>query len=206
MRKYLLGISAAAIVALAVAGCGSGDTGTRSTDSGTSTSAENTGQAEHNDQDVAFAQGMIPHHQQAVDMAKMAAEKATNPQVKDLASRIEGAQDPEIQQLTGMLDQWDASMPGMSDTPTTSSMPGMDHGDMSGDGMMTDQEMQQLETAMGADFDRMWVQMMTKHHQGAVAMAKTELEQGESSGAKALAKKIVDAQEAEITEMQGLSL
>jgi uncharacterized protein (DUF305 family) len=194
MRKYLLGISAAAIVALAVAGCGSGDTGTGSTDSGTSTSAENTGQAEHNDQDVAFAQGMIPHHQQAVDMAKMAAEKAINPQVKDLASRIEGAQDPEIQQLTGMLDQWGASMPGM------------DHGDMSGDGMMTDQEMQQLETAMGADFDRMWVQMMTKHHQGAVAMAKTELEQGESSDAKALAKKIVDAQEAEITEMQGLSL
>lgn len=204
MRKYLLGISAAAIVALA-AGCGSGDTGAnaQSTASGTSTSAESAGQAEHNDQDVAFAQGMLPHHQQAVDMAKMAAEKATNAKVKDLASRIEGAQDPEIQQLTDMLDQWDASMPGMS---TMSEMPGMDHGNMSGDGMMTDEEMQQLETATGADFDRMWVQMMIKHHQGAVTMAKTELEQGKNSDAKALAQKIVDAQEAEITEMQGLSL
>jgi uncharacterized protein (DUF305 family) len=198
MRKYLLGISAAAIVAL-VAGCGSGDTGasSQSTAGGTSTSAESTGQAEHNDQDVAFAQGMIPHHQQAVDMAKTAAEKATNPQVKDLAGRIQGAQDPEIQQLTAMLDQWDASM---------SDMPGMDHGGMSGDGMMTDEEMRQLDTAIGADFDRLWVQMMIKHHQGAVAMAKSELAQGKNADAKALAQKIVDAQEAEITEMQALSL
>ena len=204
MRKYLLGISAAAIVAL-TAGCGGGDTdaSTQNTAGGTSTSAESAGQAEHNDQDVAFAQGMIPHHQQAVDMAKLAAEKATNPQVKDLAGRIQGAQDPEIQQLTGMLDQWSASMPGMS---TESGMPGMDHGGMSGDGMMTDEEMQQLESATGADFDRMWVQMMIKHHQGAVTMAKTELEQGKNSDAKALAQNIVDAQEAEITEMQGLSL
>lgn len=66
--------------------------------------------------------------------------------------------------------------------------------------------MRQLETAMGADFDRMWVQMMIKHHQGAVAMATTELEQGENTDATALAQKIVDAQKAEITEMQALSL
>ncbi|MFL6121528.1 DUF305 domain-containing protein [Actinophytocola sp.] len=209
MRKYLLGIGVAAVVALA-AGCSGSDTsgGSGSDLSGmdqsqTSTAADSAGQAEHNDQDIAFAQGMIPHHQQAVDMAKMAAEKATNPKVKDLAGRIEGAQDPEIQQLTGMLDAWNASMPGMSGMPTTSGMPGMD---MSGDGMMTDEEMGQLEQASGADFDRMWVQMMIKHHQGAVTMAKTELEQGSNAGAKALAQKIVDAQKSEITEMQGLSL
>jgi uncharacterized protein (DUF305 family) len=204
MRKYLLGIGAAAIVALA-AGCSSGDdmSGMDMSQTQTSTAADSTGQAAHNDQDIAFAQGMIPHHQQAVDMATMAAEKATNAQVKDLASRIEGAQDPEIQQLTDMLDQWGASMPGMSDMPTTSSMPGMD---MGGDGMMTDEEMQQLEQATGADFDRMWVQMMIKHHQGAVAMAKTEIEKGDNADAKALAQKIITAQEAEITEMQGLSL
>jgi uncharacterized protein (DUF305 family) len=200
MRKYLLGIGAAAIVALA-AGCGSSDTsGMDHGQAQTSTSAESAGQAVHNDQDVAFAQGMIPHHQQAIDMATMAGDKATNAQVKDLASRIAGAQDPEIQQLTGMLDQWGASM------PTTSGMPGMDHGDMSGEGMMTEEEMRQLDSATGADFDRLWVQMMIKHHQGAVAMAKTEVEQGENADAKALAKKIVGAQEAEITEMQGLSL
>lgn len=91
----------------------------------------------------------------------------------------------------------------MSDMPTTSSVPGMD---MGGDGMMTDEEMQQLEAASGADFDRMWVQMMIKHHQGAVTMAKTEIEKGENADAKALAQQIVTAQETEITEMQGLSL
>lgn len=194
MKKYLLGISAAAIVALA-AGCGNGDDTSGMDHTQTSTSADSAG---HNDQDITFAQGMIPHHQQAVDMATMAAEKVTNPQVKDLASRVAGAQDPEIQQMTEMLEQWDA--------PTEPTMPGMDHGGMSGEGMMTDEEMRQLEQATGADFDRLWVQLMIKHHQGAVAMARTEIEQGENAGAKALAQKIVTAQEAEITEMRGLSL
>jgi uncharacterized protein (DUF305 family) len=198
MKKYLMGISAAAIVALA-AGCGGGDDAgsgmnhESSASSTTSTSAA----AEHNDQDIAFAQGMVPHHQQAIDMAKMAAEKGTDPKVKDLASRVQNAQDPEIQQLNGMLERWGA--------PTTgSSMPGMDHGGMSGEGMMTDEQMQQLEQATGADFDRMWLTMMIEHHQGAVAMAKTEVEQGSDADATALAQEIIDAQEAEITEMQGM--
>jgi uncharacterized protein (DUF305 family) len=201
MRKYVLSIGVTAVVALAV-GCGSRDDGgdTSGMDHGrsqTSTSTDSVGQSEHNDQDITFAQGMIPHHQQAVDMAEMAARRATDPKVKDLASRIESAQDPEIQQLTGMLGQW-----GVSTEP---SMPGMDHGGMSGDGMMTDEEMQQLEQA-GADFDRLWVQMMIKHHQGAVVMARTEVDKGKNADAKALAQKIVDAQEAEITEMQAMAL
>jgi uncharacterized protein (DUF305 family) len=203
MRKYLLGIGAAAIAALVV-GCGSSDTGAAHQMDETSTLAESTGsadQAEHNDQDIAFAQGMIPHHQQAIDMAAMAAERATNAQVKDLAGRIQAAQDPEIQQLTDMLGKW-----GAPTEPTVSDMPGMDHGGHAGEGMMTDEEMQQLESASGAEFDRMWVQMMIKHHQGAVAMAKTELEQGSDADAKDLAQKIIDAQEAEIKEMQALSL
>ena len=200
MRKYLLGIGAAAIAALVV-GCGSSDTGASHQMDETSTPAESTGsagQAEHNDQDVAFAQGMIPHHQQAIDMADMAAEKASSAEVKGLASRIQAAQDPEIQQLTDMLEKWGA--------PTEPSMPGTHHGGMSGEGMMTDEEMQQLEAASGAEFDRMWVQMMIKHHQGAVDMAKTELEQGGDAEAKDLAQKIIDAQEAEIEEMQALTL
>ncbi len=176
MRKYLLGIGAAAIAALVV-GCGGSDTG-------------GADQAEHNDQDIAFAQGMIPHHRQAVEMADMAAEKASSAEVKDLADRIQAAQDPEIRQLTDMLGRWGA--------PTEPNMPGMDHGDMSG-------EMRHLESATGAEFDRMWVRMMVEHHQGAVDMSKTELAQGSDAEAKDLAQKIIDAQEAEIKEMQGLS-
>jgi len=205
-KKYLLGIGAAAIAALVV-GCSSSDTGASHQMDETSTSAESTGgaeQAEHNDQDIAFAQGMIPHHQQAIDMADMAAEKAASAEVKDLAGRIKAAQDPEIQQLTDMLEKWGApTEPSMDHGETTG---GMDHGDMSGEGMMSDEEMQQLEGATGAGFDRMWVQMMIKHHQGAVTMAKMELEQGGNAEAKDLAQKIIDAQEAEIKEMQGLSL
>lgn len=193
MRKYLLGIGAAAIVAL-TAGCGDHEsamdhTATQSADS-----------AQYNDQDISFAQGMIPHHQQAVDMSKLAAEKATDAKVKDLAARIEAAQGPEIEQLTGMLDEWGAT----AAHPSTSDMPGMDHGGMSGEGMMTDEEMAQLDGATGADFDRLWVRLMIKHHEGAVAMAKTELERGKNADAKALAQTIIDAQEAEITEMRAM--
>jgi uncharacterized protein (DUF305 family) len=196
MRKYLLGISAAAIVAVA-AGCGGGDEAGSTMNHESTTASEQAAPAEPNDQDITFAQMMIPHHQQAIDMAKMATGKATNPEVKDLASRVEGAQDPEIQQLTGMLEKWGA--------PTEASgMPGMDHGSMGGDGMMTEEEMAQLEQSTGADFDRLWLQLMVKHHQGAVAMARTEVEQGSDPAAKALAQKIIDAQEAEIAEMQAM--
>jgi len=71
-------------------------------------------------------------------------------------------------------------------------------------GMMSDADTKKLEAAKGAEFDKMWLDMMIKHHQGAVDMAKTELTQGSNADAKALAQKIIDAQQAEITEMQGL--
>ncbi len=94
-------------------------------------------------------------------------------------------------------------------------MSGMDHGTQSGsttgppmphemNGMMTDQQMTQLGQASGTDFDRMFLQMMTEHHKGAIDMARTELAQGQNSDAKALAQKIIDAQQTEITEMQQL--
>jgi uncharacterized protein (DUF305 family) len=153
-------------------------------------------QAGHNADDVAFAQQMIPHHSQALDMAKLVPSRSTNPKVIDLASRIEKAQDPEIQQMRGWLTGWGAT-PGT----TQESMPGMDH-DMPG--MMSDADMQKLDQAKGPEFDKMWLDMMIKHHQGAVEMAKTELGKGSNADAKALAQKIIDAQQAEITEMQGL--
>jgi len=133
-------------------------------------------------------------------MAKLVPSRSTNPKVLDLASRIEKAQDPEIQQMQGWLTAWGAGtsgMPGM----THESMPGMD-GSMPG--MMSGDEMKQLEAAKGAEFDKLWLGMMIKHHQGAVDMAKTELAKGGSGEAKALAQKIIDAQQAEITEMQGM--
>lgn len=201
MRKYLLGIGAAAIAAL-VAGCGGGDA--RQPDQ-TPTPTRSTGGADqeaHNDQDIAFATGMIPHHQQAIDMAELAADRATSAGVKDLAARIRDAQGPEIQQLTGLLERWGA--------PTAQTVPGTDHGGMdhggpSGEGMMTDEELARLEVATGAEFDRTWVRLMIRHHEGAVAMARTERERGANTEAKDLATRIIDAQEAEITQLRELS-
>jgi uncharacterized protein (DUF305 family) len=149
----------------------------------------------HNDADVAFATGMIPHHAQAVTMAEMAATKATNSDVKTLAATIKAAQAPEITEMSGWLTGWGQPVPDTA----------MGNGGMAmGDGMMTDAEMTQLSHATGAAFDRMWLQMMIKHHQGAVAMATTELASGSNGDAKKLAQAIITSQKAEIATMQKL--
>lgn len=197
MKKSLIGIAAAgaAVVAL-VAGCGGNDAA--GTNPGPSSTAASTGQAGGNNaDDVAFAQGMVPHHQQALDMAKLVPSRSTNPKVLDLAKRIEGAQDPEIKTMNEWLKAWGA--------PTPTSMPGMDHSSHgTGAGMMTAEEMAKLEQAKGSEFDRAWLDMMIRHHQGAVAMARTESQKGGHADAKKLAQDIIDAQQKEITEMQGL--
>lgn len=149
---------------------------------------------DHNTADVEFAQGMIPHHQQAVEMADMALEKAADPAIKDLATRIKRAQGPEITAMTGWLEGWGEKADGGG------------HGtgmDMSG-GMMSAQEMGELERSSGAVFDRLFLTMMTRHHQGAIEMAKAELTDGKYPPAKDLATQITTSQQAEIEEMAGL--
>jgi uncharacterized protein (DUF305 family) len=153
--------------------------------------------AQFNAADVTFATQMIPHHRQAVEMADLATNKATTPAVKQLATAIKAAQDPEIQQMSGWLTSWGKPVP----------TPGMHSGhDMSGPmpGMMTEQEMADLGKATGTMFDRMWVQMMINHHEGAVTMAKTEQTAGKNTAAITLAKKIETDQNREIAAMQTL--
>jgi uncharacterized protein (DUF305 family) len=177
--------------------------------------------AEHNAADLAFAQQMIVHHQGAVEMAELAPSRAANQQVKDLAARIKAAQAPEIEQMTGWLTLWGAAMSTTSAATTDDGMGGMDHGGMSGmgtsvpmsaggdsgmamPGMMSDAQMQQLTDATGADFDRLFLQLMIMHHQGAIEMSDTEIAQGSNPAALALAESIKTSQTAEITEMQQL--
>jgi uncharacterized protein (DUF305 family) len=147
--------------------------------------------AGHNAQDVMFAQMMIPHHQQAIVMARQAATKASSPQVERLARRIEQAQGPEIQKMTGWLKTWGASQPPAN-------------GMHMGSGMMSQQDMKKLGELSGKPFDRAFLQLMIKHHQGAVTMARTEQAQGSSADAKALADSIVTSQTAEIATMRKL--
>ena len=154
------------------------------------------------DADVTFAQLMISHHGQAVEMADMALQQATSAEVTDLATQIKAAQDPEIGQMRGWLRQWGA--PEQMD-----SMDGMGHGDMdmggqSAGGMMSDADMGALGGASGADFDRMWLTMMIAHHEGAIKMAEQVKAQSTNPDVTALADAIVAGQKKEIDTMQQL--
>ena len=151
----------------------------------------------HNQADIAFATEMIPHHRQAVQMADMALTQATNADVKTLAQAIKAAQDPEIVQMSGWLAGWQQPIPSSS----TSGMGGMDH---TGTGMMSDADMTSLGNASGAAFDRMWVSMMIRHHQGAVSMATTEQSAGQNPDAKKLAQSIITSQTTQITQLTAL--
>jgi uncharacterized protein (DUF305 family) len=167
-----------------------------------STSAQSGVSTENNEADVRFAQMMIPHHRQAVEMAEIAVERAENPEVKALAEQIRAAQDPEIVTMTSFLEAWGAEVPAEGD------MAGMDHSAMPGmpdtDGMMTPEQMDEMRGATGAEFDRMFLEMMIVHHEGAVADAQRELDEGVNPQAKDLATQIISAQTAEIAQMRQL--
>lgn len=138
-----------------------------------------------------FAQMMIPHHQQAIEMADLAlANPSTSADVKGLAEQIKAAQDPEIRTMNGWLRQWGA--------PTTASM---NHGT---GGMMSGEDMASLEAATGSEFNRMWLQMMIEHHRGAVTMAQDVMSTTETPDVKRLAESVVEGQNKEIATMQGL--
>jgi uncharacterized protein (DUF305 family) len=155
--------------------------------------------------DISFAQLMIPHHQQALEMAYLAQDQAASPEVRNLAQQIKAAQDPEIQQMVAWLAAWGApeQMAGAS-APESMDHSGMDMGGMTSAGMMSNEDMRKLTDARGADFDRMWLQMMTAHHQGAVTMARQVLATTSDAGVKKLADAVVAGQTDEITQMQKL--
>ncbi|MFC5803071.1 DUF305 domain-containing protein [Streptomyces formicae] len=156
-----------------------------------------------NDADVAFAQGMIPHHQQALEMAGLADGRASDQEIKTLAGRIKKAQDPEITTMRSWLTSW-----GRPESPTTDhgAGHGNGHGDMPGtaSGMMSDQDMDALMSAKGADFDRKFARMMIDHHNGAIAMAKAEQQNGRNVAAKKLAGDVIESQAAEVDRMQDI--
>lgn len=144
-----------------------------------------------NDADVMFLQMMYPHHAQAIDMAKLVPTRSQNQQVKDLAAAIENAQAPEMQQMTTLLADFGKPAPSAT---MGHSMPGL----------MTPQQMTTLAGLSGAAFDKMWLQMMVEHHQGAIDMAQDELRNGTNADVKAMAQAIITAQQGEITKMQGM--
>ncbi|MGW1783423.1 DUF305 domain-containing protein [Streptomyces sp. NPDC002143] len=199
--------AAAVTAAFTLAACGNDDGSGSDSGSGSSSGSSSTAAGGHNEQDVSFAQGMIPHHRQALEMAKLAAGRASSAEVEDLASRVEKAQDPEIKTMSGWLKSWGEDVPTTSDS-TAASTSGMDHSGSSGShgmpGMMDGSDMAELEKASGADFDSMFLTMMVEHHEGAVDMAEAEKDKGEYGPATSMAEDIVTAQTAEIAEMNKL--
>jgi len=203
------GLAASAALVAALSACGGGMNG-MDHGSGSSPTRDGSGAAaptaspsvslERDKIDVEFAQAMIPHHQQALEMAEMAATRAQSPEVKRLAAEISAAQGPEIATMTSWLKAWG------EDVPAAGGKDGMDHGSMDHGmpGMMTAQEMAALEKAKGAAFDRLWLTQMIKHHQGAIEMAEGEQKMGKNPQAKALAATIAADQAREIAVMKGL--
>lgn len=204
MKKTTAAIIAVLTLALTGTACSNDSTSSKpSSDNVASTTMTSTTMALPsgvNTADVTFAQSMIPHHQQAVAMSKTVLSAGSDAAVKALAQRINDAQDPEITTMTGWLKTWGrplrstGSMDGMAGMSDSSPM----------DGMMSDTEMKSLDAATGSALDALYVNLMIKHHQGAVRMAETEVKDGENLDAIDLAKKIITSQNAEISEMQAL--
>lgn len=193
-RRHHLGLAAVGLALTAtLVACGGGDAPTTPS-SATAGSSGDASVSDHNAADVMFAQMMIPHHQQAVEMAELAPGRAANPAVRTLAQQIGTAQAPEIETMTGWLGSWGepTAMPG-----------GGGHG-TEDTGMMSENDMAALRGASGPDFDRMFLEMMIRHHGGAIEMARAEQRDGRFPDAVALAGTIESTQTTEVETMKGL--
>ena len=205
MKKTLTTSAAVIAAAIALAGCSAGP-GTGSSDtssmpgmnrgsSGTSSSSAPAASGDSawpmNDDDTMFAQMMIPHHAQAMEMSDiMLAKDGLDPQIIQLAEDIKAAQGPEIEKMTGWLQAWGEPME-MS-------------GDHAMEGMMSPDDLEALESAQGDDAARMFLTQMIAHHEGAVAMAEEESANGQNADTVALAETVIADQSAEIEKMKDL--
>ena len=191
--RQLLFVAAVAATALALSGCAGGNGGMSGMDHASDDPAASGSQgvADFDDADVAFAQMMIPHHERAVEMSDLLlAEDGIDQRVAELATQIKDAQQPEIDQLREWLTDWGQE--------------GADLGRMNHGGMMTDDDMTALENAQGAEATRLFLEQMIVHHEGAIAMAEAEVDDGRNEDAKGMAATIVATQTDEIAAMERL--
>lgn len=222
-KRFGIGFAALAASTLFISACSNATTDSQSSASSTSASASASpsaasSDATHNDADVKFAQGMIPHHQQAIEMSDMLLGKqGIDPEVISLANDIKNAQGPEIEKMQGWLQEWGVSS-SPAPAPTSTAMPGhnmpghqMPSGDMGdmpgmggGHGMMSEADMAALQNAQGAEASRLFLTQMIAHHKGAIMMAQEEIEIGQFPAAVEMAEAIVASQQAEIDTMQGM--
>src|SRR5215510_1854325 len=125
----------------------------------------------YSDADVAFVQTMIPHHEQAIEMVALIGKRTDNPDLPKLAERMRVSQLTEIDQLESWLIERDEQVP-------IGHHHHMAHHDQLMPGMLTDAEMKQLAGARGPTFDRLFLQYMIRHHEGAMVMVEDLLGSG----------------------------
>lgn len=140
--------------------------------------------------DIMFAQMMIPHHEQALEMGKLALELAESSEVRELATQISLEQEPEITQMMGWLMAAGAPKD-------------MGHGSHSMAGMLTDEQLAELGVASGADFDRLFLEGMILHHEGAISMARM-VQKSTNAEVRALSESIIASQQSQIDLMKSL--
>lgn len=229
-RRALAAVVAAAFAVSACSNTVSDTQASPSVLASSSASPATTGSdAKHNDADVTFAQGMIPHHQQAIEMSDMLlAKDGVDTEIVALATQIKNAQGPEIEQMQGWLRDWGVAsappqgMPGMGpghEMPggNMGEMPGMGPGhempggDMdempamgAGHGMMSHADMVALQNAHGTEAGPLFLRQMIEHHEGAITMAEAEIDNGQFPAAIEMARNIASSQQKEITTMRGL--
>ena len=184
-KRVVLASSTLLIASLALTGCTINIGGNGGMNGGMMENNEST--SAFSGTDIMFAQMMIPHHQQAVDMSTLAETHTTNPEILALAKQIKDAQAPEIKQMTAWIESSNASMD-------------MGH-DMGMNGMLSDEQMTALGDAQGAAFDKLYLEGMIGHHEGALQMAKM-IENSSNAEAITLAGNIVSSQSAEIEKMK----
>lgn len=150
--------------------------------------------------DVRFLQDMVVHHAQAVVMVDIALEHLTDAQVKALASRIADEQEPEIDYMARLLRERGQEVPPQAENPLFGVRSHGSHGAMPG--MATPQQLDQLAAARGVEADRMWLRLMTAHHQGALEMVLDQHRSGRDEVVTQLGDEVHVTQLAQINHMQ----
>jgi uncharacterized protein (DUF305 family) len=189
--KRIAAVLAAAATVIALSSCSTSTKEDRGAPESPAASADM--ESGHNTDDVMFAQMMIPHHQQAVELAALVPDRSTNPQVQQLAASIAGQQQPEINAMKAMLAQWEVDSSEMTHQGA--------HG-MTMAGMVDEATMVRLEALKGTEFDSLWLTSMIGHHEGAIEMANVEIADGSNVDMVGLARAIVTAQQGEIDQMK----
>jgi uncharacterized protein (DUF305 family) len=161
--------------------------------------------------DVGFAQDMKVHHLQAVTMSGVARDKSTDPEIHNLAFDIESTQLDQVGEMTGWLTAWtqpELPQPGRAAMSWMTGASGHNHGDVTSPGgvvrmpgMATAEELSRLKSLTGKQLDIYFLQLMLRHHQGAVPMAQYAVQHAGVGYVRDLAQKMVASQSAEVSLM-----